>query len=74
MSDVPQGPLYGTSVRAHAEHLMADIEERVRASFAVIRESKRIRPAERTRLGRQLAGAIGSLESIRLWLDAGAPQ
>jgi hypothetical protein len=70
----PEGPLSGVTVRAHVNRLMWDVDERIRTSFAQIRSGQKLRPKVREQLSRALSGAIGDLESIRLWLDAGAPE
>ena len=70
VSDLPNG----TSIRVHADLAMGRVEEVVQSAFAYIRANRKIRPADRARLSRELAGAIGSLESLRLWLNKGAPQ
>jgi hypothetical protein len=70
MSDLPNG----TTARVHVDWLMAQVEATVRASFDSIRQRRKIAPAVRDSLRRDLAGTIGKLEALRLWLDAGAPQ
>jgi hypothetical protein len=70
VSDLPNG----TTARVHAEWAMGEVEDTVRASFEQIRQSTKLRPAVRAKLARDMAGAIGKLESLRIWLNAGAPQ
>jgi hypothetical protein len=70
MSD--DAPLYGITVRAHVNTLMAKIDEAVQQSFAEIRSGQKLKPKVREQLWRRLAGVQGNLESISLWLQAGA--
>lgn len=63
----------GTTARVHVDWSMAAVEAAIGNAFAAIRAG-RMKPAARDRAQRNLAGAIGQLESIRLWLIAGAPE
>ena len=69
-SDLPNG----TTARVHVDWLMGAIEDTTHVAFGQIRSGQKLRPKTREHLGRELAGAIGKLEGIRLWLDAGAPE
>lgn len=64
----------GTTARVHVEHAMANVESAVDVAFERIRDPRRLRPDAREELRRSLAGAIGHIEGIRIWLDAGAPE
>jgi hypothetical protein len=66
------GPQYGVTVRAHVTRLMWEIETSVRQSFTEIRSGQKLHPKVREQLWRRLAGVQGNLESISLWLQAGA--
>lgn len=66
-------PQYGVTVLAHVEELLAGVEEVV-AQARIVAPVKRLRVADREALSRNLAGAIGRLETVRLWLAAGAPR
>jgi hypothetical protein len=70
MSDLPNG----TTARVHVDYSMADVETKVRGAFEAIRTLRKLRPAERERLWRDLAGAVSGIESVRIWLNAGAPE
>jgi hypothetical protein len=70
----PEGPLYGITVRAHVNRLMWTVDELTRTAFEPIRSGQKLKPKVREQLMRTVSGAIGNLESIRLWLDAGAPE
>lgn len=67
-------PKYGTTKLAHAQEMLADIEERIVAVRLVVDEGKPIKPATRESMWRSLAGAAGMLEGVRIWLQAGAPR
>jgi len=65
-------PQTGVTVRAHVQALLGDamwIMERTAEAT-----HRRLRPAERERLRRDLAGVIATCETVRIWLDKGAPQ
>jgi len=64
----------GTTARVHVEWLMDEVDAVVSESFRRIRTQRRLKPAERAHLWRELAGVVGKVESLRLWLDAGAPE
>lgn len=65
-------PIDGTT-RAHVERLLTEALAVVGAALARVGEAKRIRPAEREALSRGLAGVVGTCETVRMWLSAGAP-
>lgn len=62
----------GTTSRAHIERLMTEVESTLGEAFATVRLGKP-RPQEREALARRLAGVVGSVETMRIWLAAGAP-
>jgi hypothetical protein len=64
--------LYGTTARVHVDRLMQQIDEAVQQSFTEIRSGQKLKPKVREQLWRRLAGVQGNLESISLWLQAGA--
>lgn len=70
MSELPNG----TSARVHAEYSLAEIQARVTEAAFLIQRRTRLKTAERQALARRLAGAIGHLETLRIWLNAGAPE
>jgi len=65
-------PQTGVTVRAHVEALLTD------AALVIARARMlsplRMRPAAREQLRRELAGVIATCETVRIWLDKGAPQ
>lgn len=65
-------PLDGRTVFAHVEGLLRDTTETLTRVSAAIRAPGRLRPAQRQHLGRELAGVVGRVETIRLWLGGGA--
>jgi hypothetical protein len=65
-------PQFGITVKTHISLSMADAETRMADVFARIRMEARPGPAERDALWRELSGVIGHLETIRIWLEAGA--
>ena len=65
-------PKTGRTALAHVEQLLDQ-------SAAVIAKARqqvttKQRPAERIHLWRELAGVIADCETVRLWLDMGAPR
>lgn len=61
----------------HVGDLLMDAEATiVEAQRAVLALTvgRRMGPAARAALSRQLAGVIGGLESVRIWLASGAPR
>lgn len=62
----------GTTRQVHVEQLLKEVD----ATIDVIRVgiASRLTTSQRDALSRQLAGVIGSCESIRIWLAAGAPR
>jgi hypothetical protein len=65
---------FGRTRQAHVEGLVATLEQAIQSSAARLRQPKRIGVAERDELRRTLAGAVGICETLRIWLDCGAPQ
>lgn len=69
MTTVPQT---GVTVRAHVEQLLTSatqVLEHVRSAI----DRTRLRPVEREQFRRELAGVIATCETVRIWLDKGAP-
>jgi hypothetical protein len=66
-------PTEGRTVLAHVVRQLADVEAAL-AEVTPAVHTRRLRPADREHLRRELAGAIASLETVRIWLDAGAPR
>lgn len=71
MSDLPQT---GVTVRAHVQHLLAEAIEAIGLVLAFTFTKRRPRAAQREQLRRDLAGVIATCETVRIWLDKGAPQ
>ena len=68
MSSLPQT---GVTVRAHVGQLLADAADVIdRMRFA---SQRRMKKDERDELWRDLAGVIATCETVRIWLDKGAP-
>jgi hypothetical protein len=66
-------PLNGITVYAHVANALADMVVAIRTVESTARQMRRLKPAEREALRRQLAGLQASAETVKLWLDAGAP-
>jgi len=65
-------PQTGVTVRAHVDSLLADAALVIdRARLA---SQQRLRPVAREQLRRELAGVISTCETVRIWLDKGAPR
>lgn len=67
-------PAAGRTVLAHVMEALDRAEQAVRETRDVVNCGRRPGPKEREAMRRELAGAIASLETVRLWLDAGAPR
>lgn len=67
-------PEQGRTVLAHVQELMRDVSRVIFDVQCAVHPLRRIRPAEREKLRRDLAGVISKCESVRIWLDAGAPR
>lgn len=68
-------PREGRTKLAHAAVLLARAEAAIiDARRAVDYNEIRRKPARREQLSRELAGVVGAVESVRMWLDAGAPE
>lgn len=63
----------GITVREHCEKLVTGAQALLLGVLRVIRTEKRIPRARRERLRRDLAGVVADCETVRVWLDAGAP-
>jgi hypothetical protein len=60
---------------AHVRVTMDRAEELLSLAFSHIRfQDYRLGPASRKQLRRDLAGVIADCETLRVWLDAGAPR
>lgn len=66
-------PADGRTVLAHVMEALDRAEHAIRATRDVV-DYRRPPPKEREAMRRDLAGAIASLETVRIWLDAGAPR
>jgi hypothetical protein len=64
-------PKHGRTALAHVEASLADAASVI--AKAQVQVTRKQRPAERVHLWRELAGVIAACETVRLWLDAGAP-
>lgn len=69
-----RGPHYGVTVKEHIESLMRDTDATMQSVFSRLDHPKRLGMTEREALSRQLAGVIADLETIRIWLQSGAPR
>lgn len=66
-------PTDGRTVMAHVTQLLAEVEATL-AEVTPAVHVRQLRPADRARLGRALAGVIARCETVRIWLEAGAPR
>ena len=67
-------PASGRTVFAHVEKSMADGTAVMIAVGREIRSGKKMSKAKRIELWRELAGVVSDVESVRLWLECGAPK
>lgn len=67
-------PTEGRTVLAHVVQQLADAAAVIEDTRGAVHPLRRLRPAERERLRRALAGVIARCETVRIWLDAGAPR
>ena len=66
---------FGTTCQAHIDQVLLRVSSEFGTVMACVHGlSRRLKPVEREVLSRRLAGVIADCESIRLWLDAGAPK
>jgi hypothetical protein len=70
-----QAPLNGVTVKAHVAQALGDMVIVLRTVELALatRPHKRIHRVLRESLKRELAGLQASAETVKLWLDAGAP-
>jgi hypothetical protein len=68
------GPATGITVRAHVERMLSDAQATLGRIDERVKRGGRIRPVERDEMRRELAGVLSSVETVRLWLQSGAPQ
>jgi hypothetical protein len=66
-------PQTGVTVRAHVEELLVAAALVIDRTRGAIHPHRRMRVAEREQLRRELAGVISTCETVRIWLDKGAP-
>lgn len=69
---MPLTPTTGRTCLAHVEVSL----EKAAASIADARElvGRRLTKSEREALWRRLAGVVADVETVRIWLDMGAPR
>ena len=77
MSNVP-GPRQGVTVRAHVEGelvsarvVLETVENRI---WSAERRGRRLSKSQREMMRRDLAGVQAACETVKCWLDAGAPE
>lgn len=63
----------GRTSLEHVEYSLTEAAALLSRASTVIRSGKPLKPAKRLELWRQLAGVVSGVESVRAWLDAGAP-
>jgi hypothetical protein len=68
-----QAPLNGVTVHAHVAQALADMVIVLRTVEVAVQCRRWVRPQLRESLKRELAGLQASAETIKNWLDAGAP-
>lgn len=69
-SDLPNG----TSKRVHAEFLMQELRSKLDIADRLMTKSQMRRKPYREEAARVLAGVVGAAESLRVWLEKGAPE
>lgn len=62
----------GFTVRAHLDQLMSEVESSLGEVFQAVRTGKRLTKLEREVLSRRLSGVQGRVETLAIWLRAGA--
>jgi len=67
-------PAEGRTTLAHAIELLDRAAAAVTSTRHAVDYNQVKTRAQREALSRELAGAVGAVESVRLWLDAGAPR
>jgi hypothetical protein len=67
-------PKYGITVSAHVACTMDDAELSMASVFERLRDGKRLTRIDREVLAQRLAGVVGGVETIRIWLASGAPK
>jgi hypothetical protein len=74
-SDVGRAlPTEGRTLLAHVVEALEDALRTITEVTLVVESTDRLRARDRERLWRELAGVIAHCETVRLWLDAGAPR
>ena len=69
------GPERGITVQAHVVDLLRTVSSTVLRVFdMIVLRPRRPTARERDEMQRALAGCIGNLEAVRLWLIRGAPR
>ncbi len=66
-------PKNGITVLAHVQESLLTATGDLALVNAAVHHGRRLRPAERDELRRKLAGVISAAETVRIWLDGGAP-
>lgn len=66
-------PKYGRTVFAHVDQSLTEATEVLARVAVEIRAGRLSSRKRREALWRELAGVVADVETIRLWLDAGAP-
>ena len=67
-------PKDGRTVSAHVEQSLERAEAALVDASYRIQRSPRLSKAKRIELWRELAGVVSDVESVRLWLEGGAPK
>jgi hypothetical protein len=65
-------PKFGRTCLAHVEASLAQAAASV--DEARVQVVRRLTKSEREALWRRLAGVVADVESVRIWLDMGAPR
>lgn len=67
-------PKHGRTVYAHVEQSLERAEAALTDASYRIQRTPRLSKAKRIAIWRQLAGVVSDVESIRIWLEFGAPR
>ncbi len=66
-------PKNGITVLAHVQGSLTDALSDLTLVHAAVHHGRRLMPKERDQMQRTLAGVISACETVRIWLDGGAP-
>jgi hypothetical protein len=66
-------PKNGITVLAHVQQSLTEATSDLTLVTAAVHHGRRLRPTERDSMRRTLAGVISACETVRIWLDGGAP-